>query len=83
MSRRSGAAASGAMGSGGHAPTRTGLGTRNFPPTAVSNLYGLHGTPSPEGMRQLTAAEKAHNVVWTWDPDLGTYVSDEFPQGIA
>ena len=45
--------------------------------------YGNMGTPSPEAMRQLTAAEKAHDCVWSWSPELATYTCEHFPKGIS
>jgi hypothetical protein len=45
-------------------------------------IYGNPGTESPTGMRNLTPAESRTNETWSWDPDLGTYVSPSFPEGI-
>jgi hypothetical protein len=46
-------------------------------------MYGHDRPSSPEGMRALTDEERAINVVWTWDADLGTYTSEAYPEGIA
>jgi len=45
--------------------------------------YGNRGTAAPEALRPLSDAERAVNTTWRWSPDLGTYVSDEHPSGIA
>jgi hypothetical protein len=53
-----------------------------IPETDLSNVFGPEGTPAPEGMRKLSAAELAVNTVWTWDAGLSTYTSPEYPTGI-
>lgn len=45
--------------------------------------YGNRGTSAPEPLRPLSDAERAVNTTWRWSPDLATYVSDEYPTGIA
>jgi hypothetical protein len=51
----------------------------------AAGAAGRHGgdlTPSPEGLRQLSPAEKAINETWRWSTDLATWVCDSHPNGI-
>ena len=44
--------------------------------------HGKSGSTAEEGLRPLTAAERAVNTVWSWSSALGTFMSPEHPTGI-